>query len=271
MASERVIKLLQEDYYFSTSQIQDIEFLDTKIYRYFRLKDLIECLSIKKMRLTKPHLWKDPFENLFLNSKVVNKNGQAVDLRIIREQIFAQCWTLKDESDLMWNSYIHDSKGAKVTTTIKDMLDIVQNYEIAFMSGITYMPEQDIIRYFSSPLPINIEEQKNPFVVTLFIKRKEFAEEQEVRIIFHDMLRNRDPKSNLKIVNFNVKDYQSDYTYFKFDPDHLFSDIVLHPKMNDEQVNFYTKKLKGFYNGPVYKSRLYNTPEILIKIDNEAI
>lgn len=270
MASLRIKKLLKNNFYFSSNQIRDSEFLETKMYRYYSLTDLIESLSIKKMRLKKPHLWQDPFENIFLKLKVLNTNGQLVDLTTSREQIFAQCWTLKAESDLMWNSYVKDKLGAKVSTTIKQILDIVKNHDIAFLSGIKYMSESEIRKIFSSPVSLDVKAEKDSFWTTLFIKRKEFEDEQEVRIIFHDIFRNNNPNYKIKVANFNVNEYKRDYTYFDFNPDQVFNEIILHPKMKEKKIDCFTNKLRKYYNGPIYKSKLYDVPEIIIRTDNKA-
>lgn len=270
MDNTKIQNLLEDQKLFNADQVYDIELLETKIYRYFRLNDLIESLSTKKLRLKKPHLWDDPFENLFLKSKVVNAKGQPADLSTTREQIFAQCWTFKEESDLMWSSYIHDSKGAKVTVSLKDILKVISRYQFAFIAKINYWTEQEILDYFSKPLSLDVSNKENPFIKTLCIKRKEFEEEQEVRIIFPDMFRNRDLKSRIHVANFNINDYKSDYTYFEFDPDQLFSEIVLHPKMKVEKAEQYKYKLSQLYAGKIYKSKLYETPDILIQIDNDA-
>jgi hypothetical protein len=269
MLNHRITELLQQDVFFSDKNIDDDELLETKIYRYFRINDLIETLTTKKLKLKKPHLWNDPFENLFLKSAMKDIHGNEIDLGVTKEQIFAQCWTLKEESGLMWSSYVHDKKGAKATSTIGSLLKIIPEHNIAFIKAVSYWSEKEIFEYFANPLTFNVNE--TPLFKTLFIKRKEFEEEQEVRLVFHDMFRNCDPKSNIHIANFNRNEYKSDFAFLPIEPDLLFSEIILNPHLNEEKVEHYKNKIGKWFNGNISKSKLYRVPNVTLIIDNTLV
>jgi len=259
------MELLRETVFINEDQLKDNELSETKLYRYYWITDLLKTLETKRIILKKPHLWNDPFENLFLKSEIKNIDGKIADLSVTKEQIFAQCWTLKEESDLMWHSYIKGNEGAKVATTLGKLLKIISEYNFAFIKGVSYRSEKDILKYFSKPMPFN--GNANPLFTTLFIKRVEFEEEKEVRLVFHDAFRNRNPKNRLKIANFNINDYKSDFAYINFEPNFLFSEIILHPQMSGKMVTNFKKRIGEYYRGEIKKSILYNIPKISLTID----
>ena len=253
MVDKKIIDILISTVFIHEKQIDDKELLETKIYRYYWINDLLESLESKKIKLKKPHLWNDPFENLFFNSEIRHIDGEIADLSVTKEQIFAQCWTLKKESDLMWNSYIKGKEGAKVTTTLGNLLKAISGCYFAFVKGVSYWTQNEILEYFAKPIPLKIFD--SPLFTTLFIKREEFEEEQEVRLVFHDSLRNRDPKDRIKIANFNIQDYlQSDFAYIDFEPDFLFSEIVLHPQMDTDMIVNYKNRLSILKENEIAKN-----------------
>jgi hypothetical protein len=244
-------------------------FLNRKIYRYFQLDDLIRSLTEKKFFLKKPHLWNDPFENIFLRSKVLDQNGNLVDFSLLKEQTYAQCWTLKKESDLMWGNYVKKNRGAIIVTTLGKLINIVAKQNMAFLGLIKYLPEDKILEFFKKQLPFNINSV--PILQSLLIKRVEFEEEKEVRIVYFDFYRNQDSKNKVLVWNRNLIDYQSDYAFMPFAPDELIEDIILHPGMTKRMVQIFKKRLHLVYGGKVYKSSIYDIPDITIQIDTRTI
>ena len=77
--------------------------LDDTVYRIFTLEKFIRTLQSGKLCLVRPALWKDPFENFFLNSQGVY-DGQLVGLDSIRDSWYGQCWTLRKECDGLWRN-----------------------------------------------------------------------------------------------------------------------------------------------------------------------
>lgn len=241
-----------------------------KLFRYYKMDDFLKTVKSKTLYLKKPHCWNDPFENLFLKSRIFDIDEKPIEMGIMKERVFAQCWTLKEESDLMWNNFIPDNIGVKVEVTLKNLNNSIQNNsDIRFIGKMKYLTIKEIENYFSQTFILTLDDIAKPIFESLLIKRKEFSEEHEVRILFFDLFRNN--KSNkIFIVNKNPNDYKDDFTTISISPE-LFEKVVFHPKMSDKSISKYKSQIRGFgYKGEIEKSKLYNIPEIKIILDHKG-
>ena len=107
--------------------INSLDLTNLKLFRYYKMDDFLKTIESKTLYLKKPHCWNDPFENLFLKSKIIDVNEKPIEMGIMKERVFAQCWSLKKESDLMWNSYIPDNVGVKVEVSLMNLNQAIIN------------------------------------------------------------------------------------------------------------------------------------------------
>ena len=242
---------------------------NTKVYRYYKMYDFLSSLRDQCLFLKKPYLWNDPFENLFFNSKIIDTNGEKVSLEIMKEQIYSQCWTLKEESNLMWNNFVSDGKGVKVTTTIGKIIDVIINLNLAFMGKVGYFDESEIRTYYSKPILNNIDLHSGLILKSLLTKRKEFSDEQEIRIIYFNFFKQENLNRQIFTLNRNANEFKNDFTMVSIDPNKFFDEIVFHPRIKVSESDSYKINFKDLgYNGIVKMSKLYDLPDITITFDN---
>lgn len=248
----------------------DSELTDLKLYRYFQVDDFIKTFEQNSLFLKKPHCWNDPFENIFLKSEIVDTNENPIEMGMMKERVFAQCWSLKEESDLMWGSYFVGNNGVKVEVSLnKIKQEIFKNSEIIFIGKIKYLTIQEIADYFSQIFKLSLDDIAQPIFESLLVKRKEFSEEFEVRILFFDLFRNN-KYERIFILNSNLEDYKNDFTSIKISSN-IFEKVVFHPKMDYEQIEINKNKLTNLgYKGIMEKSKLYDIPEFKIKLDHQG-
>ena len=96
----------------------------TKVYRIIPRKYFDDLFIEKKNTLVRSKLWPDPFENLALNSNI-DVLGEIGTFGF-SDDVYAQCWTLNQASDAMWQIYSHgtDRKdGIRIRSTVGKLLE----------------------------------------------------------------------------------------------------------------------------------------------------
>lgn len=238
----------------------------TNIYRYTTVERLFEMFDDKQLVLVKPKLWEDPFENIL--SKVIYNDGvHDISLTGITDTYYGQCWTKSKECDGLWRNYTDmgnkPNQGVKITTQTHKLYQYVsdsQNDKFSrintFIGNVKYDTDNNIIDFFKS---LNIHwitdtSGKNPSK-TLYLKRKEFKYENEVRII--KSVNNNDTLNEVKILKVSI------------DPFDLITSIVFSPKMDDKIYDENRQKLigRGFDINKISKSKLYDSFSKVIRIN----
>ncbi len=265
MSTESNIILLNFDQFEPSTR------LDIKLYRYLRIDDFLLTLKEKRIVLRKPHLWKDPFENIFMQTEVVDTNGNPQDFSLSKEQIYAQCWTLKEESDLMWKSYVDDYFGVKVSTTIRQIDEVTSKIKFVFLGKVNYFTEDEIVKSFSQPIQFSVTEDVI-FSKSLLVKREAFEEEREVRLIFFDQYRNQEKYGpHIFVMNWDKNDYKDESVNLPLSPNTFFNEVIVDPRLGPQEVDSMIMKIKEYgYTGIVKRSTLYDFPKIKIVINMKS-
>ena len=230
------------------------------IYRIFNLSYFMESFVTKTLVLSKPKSWDDPFENLFMNSPIIDKQENFLFMES-RNDFFAQCWTLNSENDAMWRIYSQNKNGIKVRTTINKLFNALYNSLIhnenrdfsCFIGKVKYYTKSEMLNFITKNeidgYPILSASGKN-LSRTLLIKRLEFEHENEIRIIFD-----------------SGNSVSGDIFRFIINPYDLFDEIVFDPRMD-----FFTyEALRSFilgmkYTNNVSQSDLYHLENRPIKL-----
>ncbi|HOZ17760.1 MAG TPA: hypothetical protein PLF04_05440 [Candidatus Fermentibacter daniensis] len=89
------------------------------VYHYAPIERIIQILTTKKIVLTNPSKWDDPFENYLLKQDVLMKDLSRVSLRELRDSWFGQCWTTAVENDALWRIYSHDKRSVRIKSRIE--------------------------------------------------------------------------------------------------------------------------------------------------------
>ena len=232
--------------------------LKKPIYRIYSIKRFLALLKSNKDALIKPKKWKDdPFENFILKSDVIDEKGKKGTFSF-QDDLYAQCWSLNKENDAMWRIYSPQKNGIKVKSNITYLIESLKNSlnlhqkDFCYIGSVKYLKIEQIRKYFKSLKLENIlTSDGSGCAETLLIKREAFFHEKEIRIIF-----------------FNPYKSTLDFYEFQIDPNYLFSEIVIDPRMEKEKAKKLKTKIKKLgYKGPIHISNLYSPPtKFVLKI-----
>lgn len=248
---------------------------DTPVYRIFCLDRFLSTLKEKKLCLVKPRLWDDPFENFLMNAKGVLDDGTPVSFEPVREKYYGLCWTLKKECDGLWRNYTnyysckkciesdfkkrHGKKpiSVKVRSTVGKLMNAFYNEKDPFhnlsyfMGKVRYLEMNDIVNHL---IKEHLTDDTNVSqVLSLMIKRKSFAYEEEVRMIYTSP-DNDYSKSTSDIYKFDI------------DPDIIFEEVELDPWVDNNDCQTTIDNIKQFYHGKITRSKLYDDPFFRVKL-----
>jgi len=235
-----------------------MENLDIPIYRIFSFNRFEELITKKQLVLVRPSMWDDPYENFILKTEVDCGEGEVASLDDLNRTWYGQCWTENDDTDAMWRIYSHDKTAVRVRTTARKLFSAVYDNTDKyaslkyFIGKVDYKNKSEIISFMNS---ITFTEMisgggNNIFAELLCVKRTEFNHENEIRILVDDV----DEKKG-----FNGL-YKID-----IEPESLFDEICLDPRLSNSDVLKLTSKIKSMgVSTEITHSDLYkfNVPRI---------
>jgi hypothetical protein len=226
--------------------------LSENLYRIIEWKYFIEDLREKKLSMSQIENWKDPFENFILKSKVLYKGKYGK----IGNIYFGSCWSLKSECDGLWKNIRSNKKSCavkvktsakKLFSSIYDINDIAHDNHY-FLGKVNYLNEKEISSIFNRTYNKKDLDDGLLFIQQLFIKRKQFNYEEEVRAIVK-------------------KDSKEKHIKIPVDPNFLLDEIVLDPFISLPAFRYKKKEIENAgFTGSVTRSDLYNKPHFIFKI-----
>lgn len=228
------------------------------MYKYIPLKYVLNMLETEKFRFDNIKKWEDVYENFvdkeeicLLNSKCDKMYGRAC---------YGQSWTEQEESDAMWRIYSPAKNAVRVKTVYPLIYNVSGEWNdnhkdnpiIPTIDRVFYADEDEINKWLVSNTPMNhwafIELQCE----SLFIKRREFEYEKEVRVI---------------LSTYNKE--EKEYVEVDFDPNKVFRDIVIDPRVTDEEFAQQRDRLveHGYNGDKIRKSTLYDFHRVKLEVD----
>lgn len=241
-----------------SDNVFDLE-MDTKIYRVFPLVRVLDLFEKSRNILVRPRLWDDPFENFFLGARAFYDSAE-VDMSILKESWYGQCWTTLAESDAMWRIYSPTKDGVCVGTTVgklfRSYYDETNSRSALkmFIGRVAYKGENEIAVMAEDLTFTDLAGggTNKEFARTLLVKRLEFAHEHEVRILFCDV----DKEHPL-----------DDIAPFNFDAAALIESVVFDPRLDLRIMSAVSSVIAGLgYKNNIDRSRLYEAPELIINL-----
>lgn len=228
---------------------------DTPVFRIFSCKRFLQLLKESKLSLIKPKKWDDPFENFILSTPAIDNHGTPISLSSLSESYFGQCWTLNKETDAMWRIYSPYKDGIKVSTTVGKLFDVFYDHrkepELECYFGLVeYKTEQNLINLLLRAKEFVLDRSGIESAKSLLLKREEFSHEAEARLIY---------------VSFCEDEKSRDVYSFTIDPNTLFDDITLDPRISDSDQKKISDEIT--INGctlNILKSSLYSLPNFKI-------
>jgi hypothetical protein len=232
------------------------------IFRFIPFDYLLHLLRTETLWVGQTKLWDDTYEN-FLAKANYNFGKMNVSYMGFLPGFYGQCWTLQKETDALWRIYSHDKTGVRIKSRIDKVLGI-SLYEVNFKPFSTRLRAIGKVRYLK---PKEIREwikdnsfdiiNANTLTESLFIKRKEFSHEKEIRLIIHKSIDQEDEDSGI----------ERNHIKLQIRANELIDEITFDPRLDDEKFDTYKKVIEsmGFTN-KVNKSKLYEFEQPIIKI-----
>ena len=243
--------------------------LDKPIYRIISIERLIEMFESNALIFPQVKVWDDVYENFFVKSKFREINGEIFEIDDNLEEYYGQCWSLLKDSDALWRIYSPNKQGIRIKTTLKKIIKLI-DYQNTYNSdsgiGITEDTFIGRVKYLSkSKMCENIQKEGidttniMPNIIhSLFLKRKEFLHENEVRVIYWaDNVYDSRLKENKKLVTFHIN--LNDF----------IEEISFDPRAEDSYISAYKNYLTGEYKYPanqIVKSKLYQFKPFVFNI-----
>ena len=240
---------------------------DYPIYRIYKLSWFKRLLAKKIDGLVNPTKWDDPFENFFLQRTKIHdtENRPPIPLQNLAADWYGQCWSFTEESDAMWRIYCPCPKvdtGVKVRTTIRRLFENLQKIDSTvpklqfFVGRVQYFSEQKIKNFMSKITfsQISSDSGGKEFARLLCIKRDVFEHEKELRILFQDVDNGKGKRGVEGVLDYHL------------DPNVVFEEVVLDPRITEQQEDVQKTELKNLEcNLLVRKSKLYQSPSFEIR------
>lgn len=236
--------------------------MDKPIFRFIRFEHFLSMLITNRKWISQTTLWDDVYENFL--GKVIFKHGKVpMSYYGYIYNFYGECWTMQKENDALWRIYSNDKKSIRIKSSIRKVIESCEN-EFSVNSGLISFCTIGKVEYLSSN-KINewIKSFQKPILGTnvllesLFIKRKEFEHEKEIRLIVHKKT-NQTEES---------KGFMRNHLLLSINPNEIVDEVTFDPRINIEDyliLKNVVEKL-GFKN-KIKKSKLYdlNLPEMEI-------
>lgn len=232
------------------------------IYRFISFDRLLYLLRSEYLWIGQTKLWDDTYENFLAKAKY-QLGTTPVSYSGFISGLFGQCWTLTKETDALWRIYSSDKTGVRIKSTIKKVIEASLN-EVNLKPYSTRLKTIGRVNYLNSIelnnwiKELNIGQISNQALVqSLFIKREEFAHENEIRLIIHKYI-DREEES---------KGVEKNHLKLQVDPNELIEEITFDPRLDDERYKTYKYVVErlGFTN-QINRSSLYKFERPTIKL-----
>ena len=258
----------------ATHELIDIED-DSVIYRIEEVHRLVDVFNNKLLTIVSPRVWDDPYEYFLKYCYGVSKEtGARHNYEGYTKLIFAQCWTMNEESDAIWRIYSPNRDKVKIKTSVSKLhriLTIIKNKGFkSYIGKVKYVDEINIKQRISNLIRGT---EKVPFIIKddlirnqYLFKRMAFSHEKEIRVLVTL------PKPPEKYINAIYQDSDNlNLCHIPLeDPSDLFDELVFDPRMPNGQYKAYKSYFENElgYKKPIFKSNLYLRPNIVEKISD---
>ena len=210
--------------------------LDRPLYRIFPLWHFEDMLRVRRLVLVSPSLWEDPREDIAASIMMQRPDNAQRELAGYLHPARCQCWSFECESDSLLRAYsrvtidpLHRRnceprhEGVMVRTTPRKLSLALGSWAERVTWGKFYLGRVEYLaREDASQKLVDILGRKGPIEIgrgenraqSLLLKRKAFAHEDEVRLIWvcddkrdidKTMTVNVDPNDFIEEVTFDPR------------------------------------------------------------------
>ena len=224
------------------------------IYRIIPFYRLLEILKTNQLYVSQTIQWEDTYENFLAKSNF--KWGKIpITYANFLPCFYGQCWSLSKETDALWRIYSLDKCSVRIKTTICKLLSSScnePNYidfstKIRIVGKVTYFSKEQLAKWVNNENKGIISEAT--LRESLFLKRKEFSHEKEVRLVINKTIDREDEFNGLQrkgiILNITSNDF--------------IDEVMFDPRISNTEYETYLYTLKKIgYQNKISKSNLYN-------------
>lgn len=200
-------------YFYYNNMLNGID-ENAPIYKFMPLQYTLFMANNNLLTINRVSTWQDVYENYILKQEYQLQDGTPVNVVNRTDGVYGQCWTLCPENDAMWRIYSPNKDAIRIKTTVRKLFDALyltdQNMADTFIGKVEYQSQAQIDSYVQALSSVNPQQ----FIIEMkkgaFIKRQEFAHEQEVRIIKildSEQTRTAQPKLQFSIPNDFIEEY----------------------------------------------------------------
>ena len=236
-----------------------------RITRIMRAAHFLSMINSSRNYLSKILKWQDVYECYAAQLKIRN-----CGVRNLLRDYYGQCWSFRtEESELLWNArdcndakYKHDV--VMIETTVYDFVNSIKGVQRrdGYASGFVSIGavEYTLPKVLSaSDVKFTLSSDAN-LTSSLFLKRPQFSDEDELRLVFN--IRGRTPRKSLsyKILG-GMLSYELKNTK-------MIRRVVCHPLMSKRRFDVIQKAIsQSSWTVPiVVKSDLYRLPKQVFNI-----
>lgn len=243
---------------FRNRKLGQMGSFDLVMFKYIPLRYVLNMLETRKLRFDNIEKWEDVYENFVDKEDIdlLNSKHEKMTSRVY----YGQSWTAQEESDAMWRIYSGDKQSVRVMTTYPLIHRIFTDWNHQHLDNIIwkkidyvyYADEDEINKWLLSNTPMNHWAYLELYDEGLFIKRREFEHEREIRVI----------------MQFDKK-VEGEYIELDFDPNQVFREIVIDPRVDDGEFMRQRNSLaeRGYDGDRIRKSTLYDFQRVKLEVD----
>lgn len=249
---------------------------DSVLLRFMSKKYFLDMINNSCNTLMHVSTWSDVYEGLIYKLKYYLKdnNGvyQSTSLNSLYKYYYGQCWSLLPyASEVLWNARCRKGDGVCIKTTVgKLAANITAVMEPKWvgvacdLKRVKYRSSRGVksfVNQMSNQQVANAIQSSFPGLMGLFfVKRNEFSDEKEVRLLVSD------PQQGAFVAGNSLVSYKVDKTNF-------LEEVILDPRMGRKTVSQIKKvvsKVGWLCNGQslkVTQSDLYDFPPKDVYLD----
>ena len=233
-----------------------MEIYSSPVYKWIKLKYVIQMLDTNKLRLNKVDSWEDVYENILAKQTVNNIE------RVHERCYLGQSWTLLEESDALWRIYSHQNKDnqtergervIRIKTNVSKMGQMCCRNGLSskefWIRKVRYKTSTSIEEWLKGLKRLSPDEYIQQQLDSLFIKRDSFAHEEEVRLLL--------------CTNEDIPHIELD-----IDAVDLIEEFCIDPRADYEEMKEIKARLieHGAWSNRIVKSDLYKYNQHVIEI-----
>ena len=168
----------------------------TYVYRYLSIDRFLEMIESEQNVLAHISKWEDPNEAYLIRAKIAasasnDNSGEVRNWYKRYRSFYGQSWMLNgEESDILWRAYGKRGETVRIKTSVKSLHDLLETLvtRVKKENSNLYGPGYDVSAFagtisYVDDMKSALPDSERDITKSLFVKRREFSDEKEYRIV----------------------------------------------------------------------------------------